>query len=64
MWGMLGINVQGMLEINVRKMFGMLGSFDGCKYTWMSGNELGSFDRCKYTWMLGMNVSKGIKKLW
>ena len=21
------------LEMNVRKMFGMLGSFDGCKYT-------------------------------
>ena len=32
MWGMLGINVQGMLEINVRKMFGMLGSLDRCNY--------------------------------
>ena len=53
-----------MLEINVRKMFGMLGSFDGCKYTWMLGKELGSFDRCKYTWMLGMNVRKGTRKFW
>ena len=56
MWGMLGINVQGileiyvqgMLEIDVRKIFGMLGSFDGWKYTWMLGKKLWSFDRCKY----------------
>ena len=40
---MLRINVG-----NVRKMFGIVGSFDGCKYTWMLGKELGSFDRCKY----------------
>ena len=48
MWGILGINAQGMLEMHVRKKFGMLGSFDGCKYTWM----------------LGMNVRKGTRKFW
>ena len=45
-------------------MLVMLGSFDGCKYTWMLVKELGSCDRCKHTWMLGMNVSKETMKFW